>query len=191
MHALRTIRDLQPEIEICVGGGSLPLHGKKDIAEATNAVLDAVAFIYDQAIRLTNLGVPARELRHHIHMPESLSQHPYVSETYGQYELWPQAVAAHNQGWFSGYPEDIHYLPREEHARKFIALAGGVDKVMQACRDATAKGEHIWAKELATQLFYTEPQNPRSTARHWPTCSAPWSSTAAARSCATSTAPAR
>lgn len=159
MKALRKIRELQPEIEICVGGGSLPLRGREQVAKATTAVLDAVAFIYDQSIRHINLGVPARELRHHVRIPESLSEHPYVNESYGQCEMWTEAIAVHNQGWFSGYPEDIHALPREVYAQNFIQLAGGAEKVMQAYRDAMKKGEYIWAKDLAANLLRTDTRN--------------------------------
>jgi alkyl sulfatase BDS1-like metallo-beta-lactamase superfamily hydrolase len=152
MKALRKIRELQPEVEICVGGGSLPLVGKEKIRDASNALLDTVAFIYDQSIRLTNLGVPMDELGKRIHMPESLLKHPYVNEAYGQFETWPEAIAQRSHGWFSGYAEDIHSLPRKDYAENFIKLAGGPDNVLQAYNEAMTKGEYLWAKDLASEL---------------------------------------
>ncbi|MBM7061846.1 hypothetical protein JQX08_14140 [Pseudomonas sp. UL073] len=159
MKALRKIRDLKPEVEICVGGGSLALVGQDKILEASNALLDSVAFIYDQSIRLTNQGVPADELGNRIHMPDSLLKHPYVNELYGQFETWPEAVAQRSHGWFSGYAEDIHNLPRKVYAENFIKLAGGADKVQQAYNEAMGKGEYLWAKDLASELYYSARDN--------------------------------
>jgi alkyl sulfatase BDS1-like metallo-beta-lactamase superfamily hydrolase len=153
MKALRKIRELEPEVEICLGAGSLPLHGKEKILEATNALLDSVAYIYDQAIRLTNQGVPMDELGHRIHLPESVLKHPYVNEVYGQVETWSQAVAVQSHGWFSGYAEDIHRLPTKVYADNFIKLAGGAEKVLQAYNEAMTKGEYLWAKDLASELY--------------------------------------
>tara|TARA_R110000868_G_scaffold4192_17_gene26222 strand:+ start:2787 stop:4601 length:1815 start_codon:yes stop_codon:yes gene_type:complete len=159
MKALRKIRELEPEIEISVGGGSLPLRGKEKIAEAGNALHDSVAYIYDQSIRLTNLGVPMDQLGNNIHLPDSLRKHPYVNELYGQFETWPEAIAERSQGWFSGYAEDLHRLPREVYANKLIKLGGGAGKVLQAYKDAMAKGEYLWAKDLATELYYSDRDN--------------------------------
>ncbi|MFU8763645.1 MAG: alkyl sulfatase dimerization domain-containing protein [Haliea sp.] len=159
MDALKKIRELEPEIELSVGGGSAPLYGKDTIIEATNAVLDATAFIYDQTIRLTNLGIPAGELRHHIQLPEHLSSHPFVNQAYGQYEAYPQAIAQENHGWFSGYAEDLHRLPRHIHAQRLTALVGGETALYQAALSAQAAHEYVWAKELAVQLYYLDPGN--------------------------------
>ncbi len=159
INALRKIRELQPEVLICVGGGGAPLVGKEKIIEATNALIDSLSFIYDQSIRLTNLGVPMDELKHHINLPESLLKHPYVNEAYGSFENWPKAFPQHNHGWFSGYAEDIHSLPRKVYAENFIRLAGGSDKVLQSYKEAMAKGEYLWAKDLASKLYYSAREN--------------------------------
>lgn len=156
LKALRKIRELQPEVEICLGAGSLPLHGKEKILEATNALIDSVSFIYDQAIRLTNLGVPWDELGNRVQIPESLLKHPFVNELYGQIDTWPQATAVRSHGWFSGYAEDMHSLPRKVYAENFIKLAGGPDKVLLAYDDAMARAEYLWAKDLASELYYSK-----------------------------------
>lgn len=159
ISAIKKIRDLEPEIVLDVGGGAKPLVGKDNIRETTNAVIDATSFIYDQTIRLTNQGMRMQELRHHIVMPESLLKHPYVNEAYGQFDTWPEAIAAHNHGWFSGHAEDLHALPRAEESKRWIALAGGEPAVLKAFTTAMEKKHYLWAKALAVALYDMAPDN--------------------------------
>lgn len=159
MNAVKKIRDLQPEKLISVGGGGMPLYGKQNIQDACNALYNAMSFIYDQSIRLTNMGVQPDELRHHIKWPESLSGHPYVNEIYGEVNTFYQAFPVYNGGYFSGYAEDIHILPRKVMAEKMIALAGGADKMLEQYNQAIEKSEFIWAKEIAKNLYYTDKSN--------------------------------
>jgi alkyl sulfatase BDS1-like metallo-beta-lactamase superfamily hydrolase len=157
--ALKKVRDLEPEIVLDVGGGAKALVGKEKIQATVTAVIDASSFVYDQAIRLSNLGVRMQELRHHIVLPEKLRENPYVNELYGQIDTFPQAYAAQAHGWFSGHAEDLHSLPRAVESQKWLALAGGEDKVFEAYKAATAKGEHLWAKELIVALTDVFPGN--------------------------------
>lgn len=159
ISAIKKIRDLEPEIVLDVGGGAKPLVGKDTIRETTNAVIDAASFIYDQSIRLTNQGVRMQELRHHIVMPQSLLKYPYINEAYGQFDTWPQAIAAHDLGWFSGHAEDLHELPRAELSKNWIELAGGEAAVLKAYRTAMEQKRYLWAKDLAVSLYDAAPGN--------------------------------
>ncbi|MDM0108587.1 alkyl sulfatase dimerization domain-containing protein [Variovorax sp. J22R24] len=157
--AIKKIRDLEPEIELDVGGGAKALKGREAIKKTANALIDASSFVYDQAIRLTNQGVRMQELRHHIVLPASLLKNPYVNEVYGQYDTFPQAYADHSHGWFSGHAEDLHALPRSVESKKWVELSGGEAKVYEAYRVAVGKGEHLWAKDLAVVLTDVAPAN--------------------------------
>ncbi|MEJ8853009.1 alkyl sulfatase dimerization domain-containing protein [Variovorax robiniae] len=157
--AIKKIRDLAPEIVLDVGGGAKALVGKDLIKDTTNAVIDASSFVYDQAIRLTNKGVRMQELRHHILLPAHLRDNPYVNELYGQCDTFPEAFAGQAHGWFSGHAEDLHALPRAVASGNLLQLAGGEDKVFEAYKAAVAKGEHLWAKDLAVMLTDVAPGN--------------------------------
>jgi alkyl sulfatase BDS1-like metallo-beta-lactamase superfamily hydrolase len=157
--ALRQIRDLQPEIVLSVGAGGAPLIGRQACQNAVSALMDQMSFIYDQSLRLTSQGVNMSEIRHHIRLPDSLLADPYNNETYGQFDTFPQANPIYNHGWFSGYAEDIHSLPRAAKADYLVKLAGGAEKVVAAYEEAMENAEFLWAKELAAQLYYTDPAN--------------------------------
>jgi len=159
MDSLRQIRDLYPEIVLNVGAGAKELVGKENIQKTVTSLGDSMAFIYDQSIRLTNMGVHPAELKHYIKMPDSLLASDYVNEVYGQWDTFPQAFPTWNAGWFSGYAEDIHALPKPVYSAKFVELAGGDKQVMTKFKQAFADGKYLWAKELATNLYYADPSN--------------------------------
>ena len=157
--ALRQIRDLQPEIILSVGAGGAPLIGRQVCQDAVSSLMDQMSFIYDQSLRLTSQGVNMGEIRHHIRLPDSLLANPYNNEAYGQFDTFAQANPTYNHGWFSGFAEDIHPLPRAVRADYLLELAGGTDKVVAAYEQAMDSGEYLWAKELAAQLYYADPGN--------------------------------
>ena len=159
ISAIKKIRDLQPDLELDVGGGAKALVGKDKIKETANALIDASSYVYDQAIRLSNKGVRAAELRHYIVLPPQLLKNPYVNEVYGQYDTFPQAYAEHATGWFSGHAEDLHTLPRAVESKNWLELAGGEAKVFEAYKAATAKGQYLWAKDLIVALNDVYPAN--------------------------------
>jgi alkyl sulfatase BDS1-like metallo-beta-lactamase superfamily hydrolase len=159
LNALRDIRDLDVDFVLTVGGGSKVLYGSDNIRETINATLDAQTFTYDQAIRLTNLGVQPDQLVHHMPMPAELMTHPYVNNAYGQFDTYPASFAVRNHGPFSGNPEDIHNLPKQLQAEYTIKLAGGFDNVYKAWEEAMENAEYLWAKELSATLYYYAPDD--------------------------------
>ncbi|MBE8558379.1 alkyl sulfatase dimerization domain-containing protein [Vibrio cyclitrophicus] len=159
LGGLRDIRDLEPEIVLNVGGGAKALVGKENIQQTINAVLDSQSYVYDQSIRLTNLGVAPNQIHHHVEMPTTFNEHPYVNNMYGQFDTFFAAFPVRNHGNFSGHPDDLHTMEKVEKAHRLIKLSGGVDKVYEAWQTAIQKGETIWAKELSTMLYYNAPDN--------------------------------
>jgi alkyl sulfatase BDS1-like metallo-beta-lactamase superfamily hydrolase len=112
ISALKQIRRLEPEIILSVGGGAMPLVGKENCFNTVSGMIDLMSFIYDQSIRLTNMGVSPTELKHHITVPESILSVPNNNQFYGQFDTIYQNIPTYNVGWFSGFPDDLHSLPR-------------------------------------------------------------------------------
>lgn len=159
LKALKDIRDLNPEIELCVGGGTSAIRGADNVKKTVTALINALSFIYDQTIRLTNQGVPPYELAHHIELPDSLMQHPFVNQVYGQFEHHFPRITEWSHGWFSGRAEDMHQLPKAVYAENMIRLAGGEKAMMDAYQEAFNSGEYLWAKDLAINLYHADTTN--------------------------------
>jgi alkyl sulfatase BDS1-like metallo-beta-lactamase superfamily hydrolase len=62
-------------------------------------------------------------------------------------------------GWWDGNPANFNPLPPEQSAPKYVALAGGADKLLAAGRDAIRAGDYRWAAELLNKLVFAEPGN--------------------------------
>lgn len=70
-----------------------------------------------------------------------------------------EAVYQRYFGWWDGNPAHFNPLPPEESAPKYVALAGGADKLLAAGRAAIAAGDYRWAAELLNKLVFAEPGN--------------------------------
>jgi len=62
-------------------------------------------------------------------------------------------------GWWDGNPANFNPLPPEQSAPKYVALAGGADKLLAAGEAAIASGDYRWAAELLNKLVFAEPAN--------------------------------
>lgn len=109
-RALRQIRDLNPKYVLCVGALTAKIQGKENIRETINAILDARSFVVDQSIRLTNLGLPADQIKNYVSLPQTLKDHPFVNNAYGQFDTFFEAIPTANHGYFSGKPDHLHTL---------------------------------------------------------------------------------
>lgn len=166
MGGLRDIRDLEPEIVLTVGGGAKALVGKDNVKQTINAVLDSQSYVFDQSIRLTNLGVAPDQIHHHLEMPTDFNDHAYVNNMYGQFDTFFAAFPVRNHGNFSGNPDDLHSMEKVEKAKKLIQLSGGVSKVFEEWESAMKSGDTLWAKELSSMLYYNAPSNDAARQAH-------------------------
>ncbi len=155
---LKLIRDLNPEYLLTSGAGIKPMTGKENIRSTIEVVMDSMQFGYDQAIRHTNNGVRPDQLKHVIKLPESLTNHPYVNNMYGQREHFYEATPTINAGWYSGYAEDMHNLPNDVKAENFIKLIGE-KRLYSEYQRAFKAQEYLWAKELAVIMYNNKPHN--------------------------------
>lgn len=156
--AVRRMRDLQPEKVISLH--FRPVLGNQEVLKILNTYLDGISFLYDQTIRQANLGVKPDQLAHAIQLPESIAESGFFSELYGQSEHFPQQIYQHAVGWFSGYGEDLHTMPKVDEAKNIVELSGGIDAVEDAYEKAMKEKKYLWASKLANYLRLVEPDNP-------------------------------
>src|SRR3546814_4937861 len=62
-------------------------------------------------------------------------------------------------GWWDGNPANFNPLPPEQSAPRYVALAGGADKLLAAGKAAIAAGDYRWAAELLNKLVFAEPDD--------------------------------
>src|SRR3546814_11844163 len=62
-------------------------------------------------------------------------------------------------GWWDGNPANFNPLPPEQSAPRYVALAGGADKLLAAGKAAISAGDYRWAAGLLNKLVFAEPDD--------------------------------
>lgn len=136
-----------------------PVWGAANIQDFIAKQRDAYQFIHDQTVRHMNAGLNSAEISEIVQMPKALDEHLSVRGYYGTVRHNVKAVYQNYMGWFDAHPSNLDPLPALQASERYVSLMGGADKVVQAAKEAIAKGEHRWAAELLKHVVYVSPGN--------------------------------
>lgn len=136
-----------------------PVWGKDRIRDFIVKQRDTYKYIHDQTVRQMNAGLTAPEIAENLHLPKSLQDHLNVRGYYGTVRHNVKAVYQHYLGWFDAHPANLDALPPVEAGKRYVALAGGADKVVAAAQQAYDAGEFRWAAEVLKHAVYADPKN--------------------------------
>lgn len=136
-----------------------PVWGKERIREFITKQRDTYKFIHDQTVRQMNAGLTAPEIAEVMKLPKSLDDYLNVHGYYGTVRHNVKAVYQHYLGWFDAHPANLDALPPVEAGKRYVALAGGIDKVMAAAQAAFDSGDYRWAAEMLKHAVYAEPKH--------------------------------
>ena len=136
-----------------------PVWGKENIREYIVKQRDAYKFIHDQTVRMINAGLTGPEIADTLQMPKALESYLSVHGYYGTVRHNARAVYQYYLGWFDAHPSNLDRLPPAEEARRYVALAGGIDNMVAAAQKAYDAGDFRWSAELLKHAVYAEPDN--------------------------------
>ena len=136
-----------------------PVWGRERIREFMVKQRDTYKFIHDQTVRQMNAGLTAPEIAETMKLPKSLDDYLNVHGYYGTVRHNVKAVYQHYLGWFDAHPSNLDALPPVEAGKRYVALAGGIDKLVAAAQAAFDGGDYRWAAEMLKHAVYAEPKN--------------------------------
>lgn len=151
LPGLDRILALAPEHLVGVHG--VPISGRREVAQAVTEYRDCIQFTYDQTVRGINMGLSPDELVQFVRLPKALAEGRLTGQFYGELPFYVRQIYAGLVGWFGTDTVELHPLPEQESAKRWCAIAGGVDVVLEGARQAMQKHEYQWAAELATQAL--------------------------------------
>ena len=125
---------------------------------------DLYKFIHDQTLRLANHGLTPLEIGEQLALPPTLASEWYTRGYYGTLNHNAKAVYQRYLGWFDGNPANLHKHPPVEAGRRYVALAGGADALLEEARAAFDGGDYRWVAEVVNHLVFADPAN--ADARH-------------------------
>ena len=143
--------------EFLVPHHTRPITGADKIYEILTNYRDAIQYVHDQTIRLTNKGLTPLEIVEQVKLPAHLGHQPYLHEYYGTVAWSVRAIFDGYLGWFGGNATDLFPLAPDERAKRFVELAGSEQKLIEHANQAVAKKDYQWALELTDQLLRVNP----------------------------------
>ncbi len=158
------LRLYAPRSDVVLMSHCFPRFGQEELTRFLTKQRDSYKYIHDQSVRLMNLGLTPTEIGERIRLPDSLAREWYDRGYYGTVSHNSKAVYDRYLGWFDGIPADLNPLPVVEAAKRYVDLAGGVDRMLAAGSEAARKGDYRWAAELLQKLVFADPDNARARA---------------------------
>ena len=136
-----------------------PKWGQQNITGFLSRQRDAYKFIHDQTLHLANQGYTMTEVGERVKLPPSLASQWDLRDYYGTVNHNAKAVYQRYLGWYSGDPADLHPLPPEESAQRYVQYMGGADKILAQASKSYAQGDYRWVAQVVKHVVYADPSN--------------------------------
>jgi alkyl sulfatase BDS1-like metallo-beta-lactamase superfamily hydrolase len=136
-----------------------PRWGKDRIVAYLDQHRDMYRYLHDQTLRLANRGLTPTEIAAEVTLPPSLGRYWWCRGYYGTVSHNVRAVYQRYLGFFDGNPSHLDPHPTAELARRYVALAGGMARLLAQARVAFEQGDYRWAAELCSHGVFAEPEH--------------------------------
>jgi len=143
------------EAEVLATGHTMPVISAQKIKTVLTDYRDAINYVVAETAKGMNEGLDPVTIANNLRLPDGLVEKPYLKEFYGHVGYASRAYFAGTLGWFDGNPTSLGQQSPEVEAGKYITLAGGADKVLNAAITALDKDDPQWAMELVDRLIVT------------------------------------
>jgi len=147
------------EAEVMFFAHTWPVWGQEKIVTFMKKQRDLYKYVHDQSLHLLNQGYTMVEIAEMIQLPESLAQEWFNRDYYGTVNHNAKAVYQKYLGWYDSNPANLHPLPPEQSAKKFLEYMGSSSAVMARARQAFKNGEYRWVAQIMNLVVFAEPDN--------------------------------
>ncbi|MBA4753181.1 MAG: MBL fold metallo-hydrolase [Sphingopyxis sp.] len=145
--------------EVALASHHWPTWGTGEVSALLANQRDAYRYVHDRTLFLANRGATLHELADQTAEAPVQGRDFSTRGYYGTLNHDMKATYQRYFGWWDGNPANFNPLPPEQSAPKYVALAGGADKLLAAGKAAVAAGDYRWAAELLNKLVFAEPGN--------------------------------
>jgi alkyl sulfatase BDS1-like metallo-beta-lactamase superfamily hydrolase len=125
--------------EAMIPGHGFPLFGAGRVRQALSETAELLESLEGQVLALMNAGAPLDRVLHEVQPPAHLGERPYLRPVYDHPQFLVRNIWRLYGGWYDGEPDNLLPAPRAQQAREWVALAGGLERVLEraaALRDA-------------------------------------------------------
>ncbi|MCO4880211.1 alkyl sulfatase dimerization domain-containing protein [Paraburkholderia caribensis] len=146
------------DAEVVFAQHNWPTWGKERIVGYLAAQRDLYKFLHDQTVRLMNHGLNAAEIAEQIRLPDALLDTWHTRGYYGTVSHNVKAVYQHYLSWYDGNPSNLHALPPEASAPRYVEYMGGAGAILERARVDFEKGEYRWVAQVMNHLVFAQPR---------------------------------
>jgi alkyl sulfatase BDS1-like metallo-beta-lactamase superfamily hydrolase len=143
--------------EVMLPGHGVPIFGAERINAALTDTADLLDSLESQVLALMNAGAPLDRIIHEVEVPPHLADRPYLRPVYDHPQFVVRNIWRLYGGWHDGEPDNLMPAPRAEQAREWVALAGGLDRVLERVAELKAEGNLRLACHLVEFAVIAEP----------------------------------
>jgi alkyl sulfatase BDS1-like metallo-beta-lactamase superfamily hydrolase len=144
----------------------MPIFGAERIVRALTDTADLLDALESQTLELMNRGASLDMVLHEVTVPEHLRDLPYLQPVYDHPQFLVRNVWRRYGGWWDGEADTLLPAPRARQAQEWVALAGGVEKVLARVHELVAAADDE-SVQLACHLVENAAlAEPTSTAVH-------------------------
>ncbi len=145
--------------ELLVPGHGLPIIGAERIRQALTDTAELLESLESQTLALMNQGVALDRILHEVEVPAHLLDRPYLRPVYDHPQFLVRNIWRLYGGWYDGEPDNLLPSPRREQAIEWVAMAGGVDSVLERAAALKAEGNMRMACHLVEFAVIAEPES--------------------------------
>ncbi|HEY8515944.1 MAG TPA: alkyl sulfatase dimerization domain-containing protein [Candidatus Binatia bacterium] len=158
-YLTESIRLYGEDSEVMFAAHGIPRFGRDEIVSFLRSHRDAYKFLHDQTVRLMNAGLTGVEIAEVLELPEPLARQWFNRGYYGTMNHNAKAVYQRYMGWYDANPANLHPLPPEPAAKRYVEAMGGAEAVRERARKAADEGDYRWAAMLLNHAVFADPQD--------------------------------
>ncbi len=147
------------DVEVVFAQHHWPTWGNENINNYLQKQRNVYKFIHDRTLFLTNKGYTMLEVGDMVKLPPGLDRVWSIRGYYGSVSHDAKAVYQRYLGWYDSNPSNLHPLPPEPAAKKFVEYMGGADAVIAKAKKDFEKGEYRWVAEVLNKVVFADPEN--------------------------------
>ncbi|NLP60666.1 alkyl/aryl-sulfatase [Paraburkholderia sacchari] len=134
-----------------------PTWGSERITGYLEAQRDLYKYLHDQTVRMMNHGMTAPEIAEAMQLPDSLRALWHARGYYGTVSHNVKAIYQHYLSWYDGNPSNLHALPPEMAAPRYVEYMGGAQAMLERAQRDFENGEYRWVAQVMNHLVFAQP----------------------------------
>ncbi len=156
---IHELMEMFPDADVVFASHHWPTWGKEKVQTFLGLQRDLYKYLHDETLRLANHGLTPLEIAEEVKLPDSLAKVFANRDYYGTVNHNVKAIYQLYFGWFDGNPANLHPLPPEQAAIKYLEFMGGADAIVEKAAKCYEDGEFRWVAQVLNHVVFAEPDH--------------------------------